>query len=205
MSADDLSTLYAIRNSGKHEFLNKGFRAASLRNIVREAGVTTGAFYGYYASKEELFESLVSEPAQALLDRFKEAQNQFANLPCEEQLGQMGKISGACMDWMVEYIYGHFDAFKLIICKSEGTELENYIDALVQIETEGTQRFVEVQRSHGNNLREVDGALEHVLTSGLFSSFFEMVVHDMPKEQAARFVKELQVFYSAGWKEIMGY
>lgn len=28
-------------------------QAASLRNIVKTAGVTTGAFYGYYKSKEE--------------------------------------------------------------------------------------------------------------------------------------------------------
>ena len=30
------------------EFLEKGFKSASLRNIVKTAGVTTGALYGYY-------------------------------------------------------------------------------------------------------------------------------------------------------------
>ena len=36
--------------AAKKEFLEKGFLGASLRTIVKLAGVTTGAFYGYYRS-----------------------------------------------------------------------------------------------------------------------------------------------------------
>lgn len=205
MNGEEPATLRAILNAGKAEFLKKGFRAASLRNIVKEAGVTTGAFYGYYGSKEELFRALVDEPAKTLLGRYREAQERFAALPREEQLGQMGKISGECLDWMVEYIYEHFDVFKLILCRSEGTEYESYIETMVAIETESTHRFAEVQRSLGNEIKPVDGALEHILISGLFSTLFEMVVHDMPKRKAVGYVKALRSFYSAGWKEIMGY
>lgn len=205
MNRNNPSTLQAIQDAAKREFLKNGFRSASLRNIVKEAGVTTGAFYGYYASKEDLFRALAGEPAKELLDSLKEAQDRFAALPGEKQLGQMNRISGECMDGMVESIYRNFDAFKLILCRSEGTGYENYIDQMVEIETEGTHRFVAVQNRLGNGIKEIDSSLEHILISGLFSSLFEMVVHDMPKEQARRFVKELQAFYAAGWKEIMGY
>lgn len=205
MNPEEPATLRAILNAGKAEFLKKGFRAASLRNIVKEAGVTTGAFYGYYGSKEELFLALVKDPAETLLGRFREAQERFAGLPREKQLGQMGKISGECMDWMVDYIYEHFDAFKLIVCRSDGTGYENYIDTMVEIETRATHRFVEVQRSLGNGIRSVDSALEHILISGMFSALFELVVHDMPKRKAVGYVGELRSFYSAGWKEVMGY
>lgn len=60
MSEEEQTTLHLIRSAAMQEFL-KGFKSASLRNIVKIAGVTTGAFYGYYDSKEDLFESLVSE------------------------------------------------------------------------------------------------------------------------------------------------
>ena len=33
----------------------KGFQTASLRAIVKAAGVTTGALYGYYSSKGSTF------------------------------------------------------------------------------------------------------------------------------------------------------
>ena len=50
------TTLERIQQAARVEFLEKGFQGASLRNIVKAAGVTTGAFYGYYKSKEELFD-----------------------------------------------------------------------------------------------------------------------------------------------------
>ena len=42
--------------------------------------MTTGAFYGYYKSKEELFEALTGEHYKYLLDCFKKAQKDFADL-----------------------------------------------------------------------------------------------------------------------------
>ena len=47
-----------ILEVGKREFLEKGFKDASLRAVVKEAGFTQGAFYGYYDSKEALFDAL---------------------------------------------------------------------------------------------------------------------------------------------------
>ena len=45
-----------ILEIGKREFLKKGFKDASLNQIVAEAGFTKGAFYGYYPDKTALFE-----------------------------------------------------------------------------------------------------------------------------------------------------
>ena len=193
-----------ILKAGKAEFLQKGFRAASLRQIVKEAGVTTGAFYGYFCSKAELFHALVNQPAETFLAKFSEAQYQFAVLPPEEQPAHMGKISGDCMDWMVEYIYDHFDAFKLILCASEGTEYENFVHTMVEIEIQATHRFLSVLRDLGHSPASIDPQLEHILVSGMFSGFFEIVVHDMPRQQSRQYVRELRAFYTAGWKEIMG-
>ena len=53
-------------------------------------------------------------------------------------------------------------------------------------------------------MKKIDSQLEHMLISGMFSGFFEIVVHDMPQEQAAEYIKELREFYTAGWTKIMG-
>lgn len=58
-------TQLKILEIGKKEFLAKGYKDASLRGIVREAGFTQGAFYGYYPDKAALFDALVSEAAMA--------------------------------------------------------------------------------------------------------------------------------------------
>ena len=43
MCAAETATLQKIHQVAIQEFLEKGFQGASLRNIVKEAGVTTGA------------------------------------------------------------------------------------------------------------------------------------------------------------------
>ena len=40
------ATLEKIQEAVRAEFLDKGFQGTSLRQIVKNAGVTTGAFYG---------------------------------------------------------------------------------------------------------------------------------------------------------------
>ena len=49
---DERNTLERIHQTATTEFLEKGFQGASLRNIVKSAGVTTGAFYGYYSARK---------------------------------------------------------------------------------------------------------------------------------------------------------
>lgn len=204
MIGKEIGTRENILQAAKKEFLENGFQQASLRSIVKNAGVTTGAFYGYFQSKEALFRSLVEIPAKTCLSKFSEAQKSFAALPPAEQLKQTGKASEDCINWIVDYVYNHFDAFKLILCCAQGTEYQNYIDALVEIEIESTHQFVSCLKNIGFESRQIDRQLEHILVNGLFSGFFEIVVHDMPKTKAVEYVRELREFYTAGWQKIMG-
>ena len=198
------TTLNSILNAAKEEFLEKGFLSASLRNIVKTAGVTTGAFYGYFQNKEDLFDALVKETADSIMSGFMNAQNSFTILSPEQQLESVGEFSGEYMEWLTEYVYERFEYVKLLICRAEGTKYENFVHNMCEIEVDATHRFISVMKSMGHPVKEIDMRLEHILVSGMFSAFFEMVVHDMPKAQAVRFVKELKTFYTAGWLKIMG-
>lgn len=57
-------TLERIKEAALTEFLEKGYQGASLRQIVKNAGVTTGAFYGYFSSKAALLLPLWSHTQQ---------------------------------------------------------------------------------------------------------------------------------------------
>lgn len=203
MSEKERNTQKNILCAGKKEFLAKGYQSASLRNIAKEAGVTTGAFYGYYDSKETLFDALVEEPYTIFMETYQNAQNAFAALPREEQPDNMGKISGDCMDWMVDYIYENLDAFRLLLCHSKGTRYENLIHDMVEIEVRATHDFIAVLRGLGQEVPDIDPTLEHLLVSGMFSGFFELVIHNMPKDKAVEYVKVLRDFHTAGWMKIM--
>ena len=99
-----------ILEVGKKEFLEKGFKDASLNKIVAEAGFTKGAFYGYYPDKAALFEDLVDETAKGLLEQFKAAQAAHFDLVSEEKTKDSLKLSTEYLRVFVEYMYAHFDA-----------------------------------------------------------------------------------------------
>lgn len=198
------ATLEKIQQAALAEFLDKGFLGASLRQIVKNAGVTTGAFYGYFSSKEALFNAIVEPHAAALMGRFMEAQTTFAELPEKEQPEHMGLESGRCVDWMVDYICAHREPVKLLLCCAEGTSYEHFVHNMVEVEVEYTQRYMEVLRRLGRDIPVLDKSLCHIIASGMFNGIFEIVVHDMPRDQAMRDVDQLRAFYTAGWSKLMG-
>ena len=204
MGESEQTTLERIHGAAKCEFLEKGFLNASLRNIVKTAGVTTGAFYGYFSSKEALFASIVEPHAAAVIGKFMTAQTNFAALPKEQQPEHMGKESADCVDWMIDYMYDNYEDFKILICCNDGTPYEHFVDSMVDIEVEYTFRYIDVLKSLGKDVPEFDKELCHMIASGLFEGVFEVIRHDMKKERAKAFVKQLREFYTAGWMKIMG-
>lgn len=204
MSAAEQTTLELIHAAAKAEFLEKGFKSASLRNIVKTAGVTTGAFYGYYDSKEKLFDALVGEQYEHFMNCFCKAQKDFAELPPEEQPDNMSSISGECMLKMLIYAYRYLDEFKLILCSSEGTRYAGMLDEMVEIETKGTHDYQAVLNRLGRPSPQIDSKLEHILITGMFNAYFELIIHEMPLTQAKAYLQELRAFYTAGWMKIMG-
>lgn len=197
-------TLERIQQAALEEFSEKGFLGASLRQIVKNAGVTTGAFYGYFSSKEALFASIVEPHAAALMGRFMQAQTGFAELPEKEQPEHMGEASGNYVEWMVDYICQHREPVKLLLCRAEGTSYEHFIHNMVEVEVDSTLRYMEVLRRLGKDIPPLSRSLCHIIASGMFNAIFEVVIHDMPYEQALRDVEQLQAFYTAGWSKLMG-
>ncbi len=204
MSEPERNTLELIHAAAKAEFMEKGFQTASLRNIVKTAGVTTGAFYGYYDSKEELFAALVDPSYEYMMERYRQEHEYFESLPMEKQPEQMGKMSSECMYDLLSFSCEHMDEFYLILKCSEGTKYASMIDDMVELELESTHKYYKVLEQLGAFVPEIDERLEHILATGLIGAFFEMVLHKMPFEDAKVFLQQLNDFYTAGWMKIMG-
>lgn len=190
--------------AGKQEFLAKGFQGASMRSIAASLGVTTGAIYGYYTDKEAMFDALVAEPAQELLERYREIQRKFADRPLEEQISNLPEVPDVEASWMLDHIYDHFDAFKLITCASSGTRYEHYLDTLAEIEDNAGRTLVDKMQAAGYSVPEIDDELIHIMSTALFNGMFETVRHDMPREKAGKYMDSLRDFYSAGWFKLLG-
>ena len=198
-----LDTLEKIQQAAIEEFLEKGFLEASLRQIVKHAGVTTGAFYGYFSSKQALFASIVEPHAARMMSKYVDAHISFSALPEEKQPEHMGVESGSYIHWLVNYICENRNPVKLLICRAEGTGYENFVHSMVEIEVESTFKYMETLRRLGKDIPELDQSLCHSIASGMLGGIFEIVIHDIPREQAMRDVEQLREFYTAGWLKLM--
>jgi AcrR family transcriptional regulator len=54
----------AILEAAREVFGEMGFEAATVRDIIRRTGLSVGAFYNYYRSKEEVFDALADDGAR---------------------------------------------------------------------------------------------------------------------------------------------
>ncbi len=194
MGIEELTTRQLIIDAAKKEFLEKGYTNASLRNIAKNANVTTGAFYGCFKGKEDLFSTIVLPCCAAVKCRFALAKDGFFVLHDD-----ISENTIDCIDWMIDYIYSHYDVFKLLICSSDGTKFESFVHDMVEIEVDSTINYLINQ---GQNIDTNDKQLYHMIVSGMFGSIFELIEHDIPIDKAKVFVEKLRRFNHAGWLEI---
>lgn len=197
------NTLQKIHEIAFAEFLEKGFRGASLREIVKKAGVTTGAFYGYYKSKEELFSALVKPHSDCVANLFGGLIDQFKNLPKSEWAENMATFSKKGIVQIYEYAWKHKDAFRLILNASEGTVFENFVHDMVEKEIEITHIFYREMEAQGYEPYAFEPTLEHTIVSGEFSALFELIVHDIPFEKGLQCAEKIHDFYEAGWQSVL--
>ena len=80
MSTKAEDTQKNILNTARKHFLKDGLTGASLRNIVKDAGLTTGAFYKYYPTKEELFDALTDPYMEHIYQIYDQIVEEFEKL-----------------------------------------------------------------------------------------------------------------------------
>lgn len=148
MAVADKSIDPRILESAKKEFLKKGYAEAQLKDICREAGVTTGALYKRYKGKEDLFSALVEGAAGDIAEmaRCREAQDPGL-LTDEELLSAWGMEENAEYSWSMqawfEFLYARKDEFTLLLACAEGTRYGGFIDQWLDRMTEGTYSYLQ--------------------------------------------------------------
>ena len=56
----------------------------------------------------------------------------------------------------------------------------------------------------GMPMPKLNPYFEHTITSGMYNSFFELIIHDVPYDEAMECFMEIYKFYQAGWSACMG-
>jgi AcrR family transcriptional regulator len=87
----------SIRAAALDVFAAKGFAAARLDDIAKQAGVAKGTIYLYFASKEDLLEAIVKSTIGAVLANVEQAVA-ASPAPASEMLRMIGQTLGAAIE-----------------------------------------------------------------------------------------------------------
>ena len=121
------------------------------------------SIYRYYKNKDALFEALVADPAKALFDRYNKYSKTFSNHSLDRQLSILFNEEDTEIKELVNHLYKHYDAFKLIACCAKGTSYEDYVEKLIEIETKSSLNLVNLMQKEKNICHDIDEQMIHII------------------------------------------
>lgn len=186
----------------KKEFLEKGFRDASLRTIAQEADTSTSSIYTRFGDKEGLFSAIVKPVVDHMVEMFRHYNEEFHSFDADVQKSDKGEYTDNRMDEIIDYIYENFDEFSLLLDASYGTKFQSFVDVLTDIEVEYTYKYMKVVGIPSIESGEIGEDFLHMVTGSYFNGIFEVVRHRMDREKAGRYISLLSQYNRAGFNTL---
>lgn len=192
-----------LLESGRRWFLEKGFKSAPLRSIVKDAGFTPGAFYGYYKTKEDLFYALTDETAEGVLRIIRSIIDEMDALPKQRMIFEMADCYLRRLPELVDYICCHKEAVTLLLKCSEGTKYENFLDALRLQNKERISRATDQAREAGEKIRGISPETFDLLMRGYFHMLSMIFLEEENPKRICRMMADVALVYKNGMLSLM--
>ena len=66
-----------------------------------------------------------------------------------------------------------------------------------------TDEFYSCPEEQGRTVERIDPLIEYLVITGTFSSFFTLLLRDLPKKEAEKGLAQMFRFYRGGWNSLM--
>ena len=198
MPRDKTATYEKIIRCMKEEFLTFGYEKASLNRVSAKVGITTAGLYKHFKNKEDMFFSLVKDTLDAFHSVAASSTYQM-----ETEMEYNPFDDDWAMFW-VDFIYKHYAGVKLLICCSKGSAYENFEEDLIRKEAEANKEYADILRASGKMKKEISDMQWHILATAYVHLIFEVVRHDMTREEAIGHMQFVRDLLYPGWRQIYG-
>ena len=192
-----------ILDAAREEFLSKPFDSVSLRTICSKAGVTTGAFYNRYSTKEELFDALVA-PTLAMVEEYcnRTESVSYTRLD-EDDLRRIWALTPETQRNVINMFYDHYEGLRLLLIHSEGTKHANFLHDFVSEVTKRSLVFIREAHKRGMVPFVIEEEELHMLLTAYWSTMFEPVIHGLPREKALQHSEVVAKLFN--WTAVLGF
>ena len=151
-----------------------------------------------------MFSALVEPTIESLMSKYKEFCEQGYEVMKVGDVNRLWNESESETKWLMSFIYDNFDAFRLIVCCSQGTRYESFVHDMALLEERTTLDYFKRMKKYGMSVKVPSKQEFHMLVTANVSALFEAVIHGFSRKQAMHYAKTLDEFFSAGWKKILG-
>lgn len=204
MPKDKIENHEKIVIAAKKEFLTYGFKDASMRRIASDSGMSVSGLYKHFPGKESMFVSLAAPAYDGFVELYRKSVEETHRTLDTTDLSHIWDHSDEIAGIM-KYIYEHFDAFRLIVCKAEGTRYENFLHDVAKMGEESTLILMDQLKSMGVRLNDFSVKEFHLLTTTYVDAIFQAVRHNFARDEAFHYAETLDKFFTPSWKAFFGY
>ncbi len=204
MVYDYKKTHERILESAAKRFVENGFAGASIREICKEAGVTNGAFYAHFESKEDLFGKLVEPAVSGLGELYGNETSRYMKVRSSEDVLKCLDFAFSTDRAVIHYIYEHEDAFRLLLTASNGTSYEQFANQIVEDEKIGTMAFFELCKPFVSRPESMTANIAAQASSIVVSTIFDCLLSGKTEEEAVLEIQLVSEFCIAGLRRIWG-
>ena len=178
-----------IIRAGKQEFLKYGYKGASLRNICKQAGVTTGAFYFQFENKEQLLDEIL----RPVITYFS-AMVQKSTM--EEFEGESSSADGD--EQMLEMLWNYKEECQILLEGTAGTAYEKVFEELQEGLRQGFLLFF---GKYG--ISDVDEKLLDVIVRMRVESYLTIIRKEYTLEETKKLARQIGVYCDAGFEALV--
>ena len=178
----------------KAEFMEWGYEKASVNRIAEKAGMSPAGLYKHYTGKKDMFASLVEETIVAF-DAFCEQTQQAMSA----DFAGADPFGDGWIDALLDFLYAHYDAFFLLICRSAGSGYQNFEVSMIEREAKSCGAFA-VQMNAGSAVTDGQWRLIASVYIHAVADIFRLGYR---REQARAHMRFLQAFLFPGWKSLV--
>lgn len=178
-----------IIREGKQEFLKYGYKGASLRNICKQAGVTTGAFYFQFENKEQLLDEIL----RPVITYFS-AMVQKSTM--EEFEGESSSADGD--EQMLEMLWNYKEECQILLEGTAGTAYEKVFEELQEGLRQGFLLFF---GKYG--ISDVDEKLLDVIVRMRVESYLTIIRKEYTLEETKKLARQIGIYCDAGFEALV--
>ncbi|MCU9533681.1 TetR/AcrR family transcriptional regulator [Streptococcus sp. CSL10205-OR2] len=196
-------TIENILESAREEFTKHGFEKASIRVIAKNAGVTPGAIYKHFDSKETIFKAIVSP----VLDQFYKKTQELTQRALEaiqlDDFSGFQEIATKDNKDLLDDIYQNFAIFNLLFNASQGTHYDSIQHEIVNFEVAEAKKIMSALREKKIPIKPFNDRELHILYTMVLTPLFEIITHQYPYEDALLLLDLMDTALRFGWDQLI--